>query len=132
MKDSLERLQYATAENRVRIERARELAAAKGVSASQVALAFVLAQPFPTLALIGPSTVDLGPDLTHLYSRLTIAGASLTHDQGNTDGVVKTDAVTRTASSDDRTAAMVEFAMPTLLVATPHFHKPLSARNWTC
>jgi len=32
------------------------------------------------------SGVDLGPDLTHLYSRLTIAGASLTRDQGNLAG----------------------------------------------
>jgi cytochrome c oxidase subunit 2 len=30
--------------------------------------------------------VDLGPDLTHVYSRLTIAGASLTNNRGNLAG----------------------------------------------
>jgi cytochrome c oxidase subunit II len=32
------------------------------------------------------SEVDLGPDLTHLFSRLTIAGASLTTNRGNLAG----------------------------------------------
>jgi cytochrome c oxidase subunit 2 len=35
---------------------------------------------------IDRSGVDLGPDLTHLYSRLTIAGASLTKNRGNLAG----------------------------------------------
>jgi cytochrome c oxidase subunit 2 len=35
---------------------------------------------------IDRSSVDLGPDLTHLNSRLTIAGASLTKNQGNLAG----------------------------------------------
>ena len=35
---------------------------------------------------IDRSGVDLGPDLTHLASRLTIAGASLTQNQGNLAG----------------------------------------------
>lgn len=34
------------------------------------------------------SSVDLGPDLTHLDSRLTIAGASLTRNKGNLAGWV--------------------------------------------
>jgi cytochrome c oxidase subunit II len=34
------------------------------------------------------TAVDLGPDLTHLYSRLTIAGASLTTNRGNLAGWV--------------------------------------------
>jgi len=37
-----------------RLERARELAKAKDVDTIQIALAYVLAQPFPTFALIGP------------------------------------------------------------------------------
>jgi cytochrome c oxidase subunit II len=37
---------------------------------------------------IDRSSVDLGPDLTHLNSRLTIAGASLTQNQGNLAGWV--------------------------------------------
>ncbi|MFT3894678.1 MAG: cytochrome c oxidase subunit II [Anaerolineales bacterium] len=32
------------------------------------------------------SSIDLGPDLTHLNSRLTIAGASLTNNRGNLAG----------------------------------------------
>jgi cytochrome c oxidase subunit 2 len=35
---------------------------------------------------IDRSSVDLGPDLTHLSSRLTIAGASLTQNRGNLAG----------------------------------------------
>jgi cytochrome c oxidase subunit 2 len=35
---------------------------------------------------IDRSSVDLGPDLTHLSSRLTIAGASLTKNRGNLAG----------------------------------------------
>src|SRR5205085_3629473 len=35
---------------------------------------------------IDRSGVDLGPDLTHLASRLTIAGASLTASEGNLAG----------------------------------------------
>jgi len=35
---------------------------------------------------IDRSSVDLGPDLTHLSSRLTIAGASLTNNRGNLAG----------------------------------------------
>ena len=37
-----------------RLERAKELAAKKGVAPVQIALAYVLNQPFPTFALIGP------------------------------------------------------------------------------
>jgi cytochrome c oxidase subunit 2 len=35
---------------------------------------------------IDRSSVDLGPDLTHIYSRLAIAGASLTNNRGNLSG----------------------------------------------
>jgi cytochrome c oxidase subunit 2 len=34
------------------------------------------------------SAIDLGPDLTHLSSRLTIAGASLSQNRGNLAGWV--------------------------------------------
>lgn len=40
-----------------RLRRAEEMARALGVTANQVALAYVLQQPFPTFALIGPDTV---------------------------------------------------------------------------
>lgn len=46
-----------------RLERARELAQRKGVTASQIALAWVLRQPFPTFALVGPQTIDELRDL---------------------------------------------------------------------
>jgi aryl-alcohol dehydrogenase-like predicted oxidoreductase len=46
-----------------RLERARELAARKGVSSGQIALAWVLCQPFPTFALVGPQTIDELRDL---------------------------------------------------------------------
>jgi aryl-alcohol dehydrogenase-like predicted oxidoreductase/predicted dehydrogenase len=41
-----------------RLERARELGAQKGVTAAQIALAYVLCHPFPVFALIGPQTID--------------------------------------------------------------------------
>ena len=49
------RVYYSDA-NFARLERARELAARKGVSAIQIALAYVINQPFPVVALIGPQT----------------------------------------------------------------------------
>jgi len=49
---------YYTEENWRRYHRARELARRRGVEPHQVALAYVLHQPFPTVALIGPVTVE--------------------------------------------------------------------------
>jgi aryl-alcohol dehydrogenase-like predicted oxidoreductase len=45
-------------DNFLRRERARELAEGRGVLPIQVALAYVLHQPFPTFALIGPRSID--------------------------------------------------------------------------
>lgn len=45
-------------ENRIRRERAQELAEKHSVSTLNIALAFVLRQPFSTFALIGPRVVD--------------------------------------------------------------------------
>src|SRR6185295_16093188 len=45
---------YETADNRERLRRTRALATRRGATASQVALAWVLHQPFPTYALVGP------------------------------------------------------------------------------
>ncbi len=49
---------YYTEGNWERFRRARELAKKKGCDALQIALAFVLNQPFPAFPLIGPATVD--------------------------------------------------------------------------
>jgi len=55
-----------------RLERARKLAAQKGVTSNQIALAYVLCQPFPTYALIGPQTIDeLADSLRALDIELT-------------------------------------------------------------
>jgi 1-deoxyxylulose-5-phosphate synthase len=48
---------FDTAENRERLRRATELGAKLGATATQVALAWVLHQPFTTYAVIGPRTV---------------------------------------------------------------------------
>lgn len=48
---------FDSADNRQRRERARTLAGELGVTANQVALAWVLRQPFPTWAVIGARTV---------------------------------------------------------------------------
>lgn len=49
---------YYSEENWARFERARALGQAKGVDANQIALAYVLSQPFPTYALFGPITIE--------------------------------------------------------------------------
>ncbi len=41
-----------------RLARAQALAAHKGVTAAEIALAYVLCQPFPVFALIGPQSID--------------------------------------------------------------------------
>lgn len=45
-------------DNFKRLERAKELAAKKGVEPVVIAMAYVLSQPFPTFALFGPATID--------------------------------------------------------------------------
>jgi aryl-alcohol dehydrogenase-like predicted oxidoreductase len=49
---------WDTPENRARRDRARLLAADRGVAAINVALAFVLSQPFATMPIIGPRDTD--------------------------------------------------------------------------
>jgi aryl-alcohol dehydrogenase-like predicted oxidoreductase len=49
---------YGSERNRERRRRADELARTKGSDANGIALAWVLRQPFPTWALIGPRTVE--------------------------------------------------------------------------
>ncbi len=49
---------WFNADNWERLARARTLAAQKGVTAAQVALAYVLCQPFPVFALVGPQSID--------------------------------------------------------------------------
>jgi predicted dehydrogenase/aryl-alcohol dehydrogenase-like predicted oxidoreductase len=45
-------------DNFERLARAEELARKKGVTATQIGLAYTLCQPFPTFALIGPRTIE--------------------------------------------------------------------------
>jgi len=49
---------YGSEANNERLRRATELGARLGHTANAVALAWVLAQPFPTYAIIGPRTVE--------------------------------------------------------------------------
>lgn len=55
--DSFVAQTYFTDENFERLRRAQELAGRKNASTVQIGLAFVLHQRFPTIALVGPSTV---------------------------------------------------------------------------
>lgn len=65
---------WYSAENFARLERAKELARTKNVAAINIALAYVLHQPFPTYALIGPRTVsETRTSLPALDVDLTIA-----------------------------------------------------------
>jgi aryl-alcohol dehydrogenase-like predicted oxidoreductase len=49
---------WVNEDNLRRLDRARELAERKGVDAVQIAMAYVLTQPFPTFALIGPRSIE--------------------------------------------------------------------------
>lgn len=49
---------YYHPDNWLRLRRAAELGHARGFTATQVALAWVLHQPFPTYALVGPRNLD--------------------------------------------------------------------------
>ncbi|MFY0761468.1 aldo/keto reductase [Metabacillus dongyingensis] len=49
---------YYTEDNWKRYERAKKLAEEKGVTAIQIALAYVLNQPYPTAAIIGPENSE--------------------------------------------------------------------------
>jgi len=52
--------------------RAKELAAKRGIAPITIALAYVLCQPFPTFALIGPATLaEMGQSLAALEVELT-------------------------------------------------------------
>lgn len=63
---------YYNEGNWERLRRARELAAKKHVTANQIALAYVLNQPFPVFALIGPrSTAELMDSLPAMNITLT-------------------------------------------------------------
>ena len=65
---------YETADNRERLRRTRALATRRGATASQVALAWVLHQPFPTYALVGPRSVaELRESVAALELALTPA-----------------------------------------------------------
>ncbi len=66
---------YYNEENFARLERARELAAQKGVEVIQIALAYVINQPFPVIALIGPQTLD------ELYSSVAADDIVLTSEE---------------------------------------------------
>lgn len=66
---------YYNEVNWERYRRAEKLAWEKGVTTNQIALAYVLNQPFPTCALIGPSTTY------ELQSSVIASNVTLTEDE---------------------------------------------------
>ncbi len=72
--DDLARI-YFSDDNRERLRRAEELSAVKGVPLVEIALAFVLEQPFPVTALVGPSSVG------HLEESLRASEMRLTPEE---------------------------------------------------
>ena len=66
---------YYSEENFERLRRAREVATRRGVHALHIALAWVLNQRFPTVAIIGPQTVE------ELESSVQAAELELTADE---------------------------------------------------
>jgi 1-deoxyxylulose-5-phosphate synthase len=66
---------YDNAANRDRRERAEQLGRRVGATANAVALAWVLAQPFPAIAVIGPHSVE------HLEASLGALDVSLSADE---------------------------------------------------
>jgi len=66
---------YYSELNFARLERAKQLAADKEVAALQIALAWVINQPFPVVALIGPQNI------AELDSSLTADGIHLSAEE---------------------------------------------------
>ena len=66
---------FGTSRTPAKLERAKELAKMKGVSTINIALAYVLNQPFPTFALIGPRA------LSETRTSLPGVGVALTADE---------------------------------------------------
>jgi aryl-alcohol dehydrogenase-like predicted oxidoreductase len=66
---------YDNAANRERRQRAERLARERGASANAVALAWVLAQPFPSVAVVGPHSVE------HLHASLEALEVELSADE---------------------------------------------------
>ena len=66
---------YADERNLERLRRAHELGEREGFSANEVALAWVLHQPFPTYAIIGPRSVP------ELHESVACLGVELTGDE---------------------------------------------------
>lgn len=56
--DKLVERSYFTADNWERLDRVRALAESRGASPTQLALAWVLQQPVPVFAIVGPRSVD--------------------------------------------------------------------------
>jgi aryl-alcohol dehydrogenase-like predicted oxidoreductase len=68
-------LVYDNAANRERRARAERLGRERGASANAVALAWVFAQPFPTVAVVGPHSVE------HLHASLEALEVELSADE---------------------------------------------------
>jgi aryl-alcohol dehydrogenase-like predicted oxidoreductase len=66
---------YRNAANEERRARAEQLGRPTGATANAVALAWVLAQPFPTVAVIGPHSVE------HLRASLEALDVELAADE---------------------------------------------------
>ena len=66
---------YGSDDNRERLRRAAELGRRSGRTANEVALAWVLQQPFPTYAIIGPRTVE------ELHASIAALEVELTEDE---------------------------------------------------
>ncbi len=66
---------YYSSENFERLRRVNEFAAERTVPSTAIALAYVLAQPFPSFALIGPRTI------TEMRSSLVALQVNLTDDE---------------------------------------------------
>lgn len=66
---------YYSDENFERLRRAEELGRKKGISAIQIAFAYVMHQPFPSYCLIGPATQD------ELHSSISALDVALTPEE---------------------------------------------------
>ncbi len=73
--DDLVREMYYSEENFERLRRAQEIGVKRGATPLQIGLSFVLHQPFPTIALVGPSTV------AHLSEALGALNVELTSEE---------------------------------------------------
>ena len=100
---------YHTADNFERRARAIDLGRAKGVDANAIALAWVLHQPYPTFAIVGPQTPDeVSSCVAAAHVQLTVDEVAWLDDGAQNMRPVRTRESSNGVDKDSRMAAKRE------------------------